>query len=71
MPILAACAVMLVTGQQPATWSIHGRAGDRGARGLSGELRGVCHVDDLGGRFEAPQLAGADFINQWGDRIFG
>ena len=28
----------------------------------------ICHVADLGGRNEAPQLAGSNFIGQWGDR---
>jgi alcohol dehydrogenase (cytochrome c) len=28
----------------------------------------ICHVADLGGRNEAPQLAGSNFMNQWGDR---
>src|ERR1700691_4889690 len=28
----------------------------------------ICHVADLGGRNEAPQLAGSNFIGEWGDR---
>jgi alcohol dehydrogenase (cytochrome c) len=28
----------------------------------------ICHVADLGGRNEAPQLAGSNFISQWGQR---
>jgi alcohol dehydrogenase (cytochrome c) len=31
----------------------------------------ICHVADLGGRNEAPQLAGSNFIGQWGDRTAG
>src|SRR4029450_13530295 len=27
-----------------------------------------CHLRDLQGSFEAPQLSGANFLNQWGDR---
>ena len=27
-----------------------------------------CHLPDLQGSFEAPQLSGANFLNQWGDR---
>src|SRR5262249_16450254 len=27
-----------------------------------------CHLADLQGSFEAPQLSGANFLNQWGDR---
>ncbi len=27
-----------------------------------------CHLRDLQGGFEAPQLAGANFLNQWGDK---
>src|SRR6202045_4056575 len=29
-----------------------------------------CHADDLNGR-EGPQLAGANFVAQWGDRTAG
>src|ERR1700735_1756629 len=28
----------------------------------------ICHVADLGGRNEAPQLAGGNFVGEWGDR---
>src|ERR1700683_5005545 len=28
----------------------------------------ICHVSDLGGRNEAPQLAGSNFVGEWGDR---
>jgi alcohol dehydrogenase (cytochrome c) len=28
----------------------------------------ICHVADLGGRNEAPQLAGSNFMTQWGGR---
>jgi PQQ-dependent dehydrogenase (methanol/ethanol family) len=28
----------------------------------------ICHVADLGGRNEAPQLAGSNFMGQWGER---
>jgi alcohol dehydrogenase (cytochrome c) len=31
----------------------------------------ICHVADLGGRNEAPQLAGSNFIGEWGDRTTG
>jgi alcohol dehydrogenase (cytochrome c) len=31
----------------------------------------ICHVPDLGGRNEAPQLAGSDFMSQWGERTAG
>src|ERR1700733_7641474 len=27
-----------------------------------------CHGTDLGGGFESPQLAGSNFMRQWGDR---
>src|SRR5262249_51833841 len=27
-----------------------------------------CHLRDLQGQFEAPQLAGANFLHQWGDK---
>jgi mono/diheme cytochrome c family protein len=28
----------------------------------------ICHVADLGGRNEAAQLAGSNFLGEWGDR---
>ena len=31
----------------------------------------ICHVADLGGRNEAPQLAGSNFMGQWGDKTAG
>jgi alcohol dehydrogenase (cytochrome c) len=30
-----------------------------------------CHASDLGGRNEAPQLAGSNFVNAWGTRTAG
>jgi alcohol dehydrogenase (cytochrome c) len=30
-----------------------------------------CHGTDLGGGFESPQLAGSNFMRQWGDRPIG
>ena len=30
-----------------------------------------CHLRDLTGTFEAPQLAGSNFLNQWGDKTIG
>src|SRR5580692_7334351 len=30
-----------------------------------------CHAADLGGRNEAPQLAGSNFLNAWGTRTSG
>ncbi|HEY6345230.1 MAG TPA: PQQ-binding-like beta-propeller repeat protein [Bryobacteraceae bacterium] len=31
----------------------------------------ACHGADLGGGFESPQLAGSNFMRQWGDRTIG
>jgi alcohol dehydrogenase (cytochrome c) len=30
-----------------------------------------CHGNDLGGGFESPQLAGSNFLREWGDRTAG
>ena len=31
----------------------------------------TCHAADLGGGFESPQLAGSNFLREWGDRTSG
>ncbi len=61
---------MLLTGQQPAAGPYTASQATAG-RAVYQANCASCHVDDLGGRFEAPQLAGPDFINQWGDRTAG
>jgi alcohol dehydrogenase (cytochrome c) len=74
LPILIASALVIVTGQQPGspvTTGPYTAAQAAAGRATYQERCASCHVDDLGGRFEAPQLAGSDFLNQWGDRTAG
>jgi len=70
VPILIACALFVATGQQPAPGPYTAAQAAAG-RATYQERCASCHLDDLGGRFEAPQLAGSDFMNQWGDRTAG
>jgi alcohol dehydrogenase (cytochrome c) len=71
---LGLCAMALVAGQQPGApvFSAQQAAAGRAAYEAS---CASCHVADLGGRNEAPQLAGTDFMNVWRtqgvDALFG
>ena len=72
---LGVCAIALVTGQQPAGVPVF-TADQAGAGRAAYEAScASCHVADLGGRNEAPQLAGSDFMNVWRthgvDALFG
>ena len=70
LPMMTACALFIATGQQAATgpYTVEQVAAGRTAYQ---EHCASCHLEDLGGRFEAPQLAGSDFKTQWGDRTAG
>ncbi len=61
------CAIALVSGQQPgpAPYTAEQAAAGRAAYQAN---CASCHVADLGGRNEAPQLAGGDFMNTWRNR---
>ena len=67
LPILIVCAFFIITAQQPAAGPYTAAQAASG-RATYQERCASCHLEDLGGRFEAPQLAGSDFMNQWGDR---
>ena len=67
LPVLIVCAFLIVTAQQPAAGPYTSAQAAAG-RASYQERCASCHLEDLGGRFEAPQLAGSDFMNQWGDR---
>src|SRR5579863_5666549 len=54
--------------QQPAAYTAAQAAA---RRSIYQSNCAICHVADLGGRNEAPQLAGSNFIGQWGDRTTG
>ncbi len=57
--------VVGVLAQQPAPYTAQQAAS---GRAIYQSNCAICHVADLGGRNEAPQLAGSNFMGQWGDR---
>ncbi len=66
---LAGSAIAIVAGQQsPVPRAVHGGAGRRQGAAVYQANCASCHVADLGGRNEAPQLAGGDFMNTWRNR---
>ena len=70
VPVMIACALFIATGQQPAPGPYTAAQAAAGRATYQGRCAS-CHLEDLGGRFEASQLAGSDFMNQWGDRTAG
>ena len=72
---LGICAIALVTGQQPAGAPVFSAEQAAAGRAAYDASCASCHVADLGGRNEAPQLAGSDFMNVWRtqgvDALFG
>src|SRR5262245_2897689 len=74
LPVLAslvgtgAIAVLVAQPAQPPSFTAAQAAAGRTAyeRSCSG-----CHRADLQGSFEAPQLSGSNFLNQWGDKTIG
>src|SRR3954470_9301936 len=66
---LAGSAIALVAGQQqPAAAPVYTAAQAAAGRVAYQANCASCHVADLGGRNEAPQLAGGDFMNTWRSR---
>jgi PQQ-dependent dehydrogenase (methanol/ethanol family) len=70
--LMAAVAVFglgiaLVAGQQPTTTVFTAQQAAAGRAAYEANCAS-CHVADLGGRNEAPQLAGGDFMNTWRSR---
>jgi alcohol dehydrogenase (cytochrome c) len=66
---VAGSAIALIAAQQPPS----GQAVYTNAQAAAGRAAyqancASCHVADLGGRNEAPQLAGGDFLNTWRSR---
>jgi alcohol dehydrogenase (cytochrome c) len=66
--LCAAGAVAIVSGQQPSAAPVF--TADQAAAGRAAYQANCasCHLPDLGGRNEAPPLAGANFMNTWGSR---
>lgn len=65
---LGGSAIVLVAGQQPTAVPIFTAAQATAGRAAYQASCASCHVADLGGRNEAPQLAGGDFIGTWRTR---
>ncbi len=65
---LAGSAIALAAGQQPAAPPVYSAEQAAAGRAAYQASCASCHVADLGGRNEAPQLAGGDFMNTWRNR---
>src|SRR5215217_7444408 len=65
---LSVCAIALVMAQQPTAAPVFNAAQAATGRAAYDANCASCHVADLGGRNEAPQLAGSDFMNVWRTR---
>jgi PQQ-dependent dehydrogenase (methanol/ethanol family) len=66
-PTLAALGVALAAGQQPPAAVFTAEQAAAGRAAYQTSCAG-CHMADLGGRNEAPQLAGNNFRSTWGNR---
>src|SRR5262245_16400889 len=68
MSMVAGLAIAMVSGQQPSAQAVY--TADQAAAGRTAyeSTCAGCHVADLGGRNESPQLAGGDFMNAWRTR---
>ena len=53
---------------QPARIGVHTATQAENGRAVYTRSCAICHRTDLQGNFEAPPLAGANFLNYWGDR---
>ena len=68
LTLLAGCGSAIVAGQTrtaPALYTAQQAAAGRVAYQAS---CASCHLADLGGRNEAPRLAGSNFMSAWGGR---
>ena len=65
------CGVMIVTAQQGTGVAPYTAAQAAAGRGSYQANCAGCHGPDLGGRNDAPQLAGAQFVGTWGGRTVG
>ena len=68
MIVLSGFAMAFVAGQQPSGPPVFTAEQAAAGRAAYQANCASCHVADLGGRNEAPQLAGADFMNSWRTR---
>src|ERR1041384_3184996 len=68
LPTTAACSLVVLLGQQPPPPGVFTAAQATAGRTAYQSSCASCHTDTLIGRNEAPQLAGANFMTQWGAR---
>jgi alcohol dehydrogenase (cytochrome c) len=68
MIVLSGLAIAFVAGQQPSGQPVFTAEQAAAGRAAYQANCAGCHVADLGGRNEAPQLAGGDFMNSWRTR---
>ena len=64
---IGAASVISLAGQQPPAASFTAEQAAAGRTTYQTSCSS-CHMTDLGGRNEAPQLAGGNFMNTWGSR---
>ncbi|HEY6361817.1 MAG TPA: c-type cytochrome, partial [Vicinamibacterales bacterium] len=64
----AAALGIVVTGQQPTETAVYTLEQANAGRAAYNTYCATCHRPDLGGQFEAPQLAGGNFMNTWRER---
>src|SRR5215472_3761185 len=69
MFVVAACGIAILFAQQRPSGPYTAAQATTG-RGVYQTSCASCHAADLSGR-EGPQLAGANFLSQWGDRTVG
>jgi alcohol dehydrogenase (cytochrome c) len=65
--MVAAAGYAIVSGQQPPA-AVYSAAQAAAGRMAYADSCASCHMTDLGGRNEAPPLAGANFMTTWGAR---
>jgi alcohol dehydrogenase (cytochrome c) len=68
MSLITGLAIALVAGQQPASAPVFSTQQAEAGRAAYETSCAGCHLPDLAGRNEAPQLAGGDFMNAWRTR---
>jgi alcohol dehydrogenase (cytochrome c) len=68
---VAVCGVMIVTAQQGTGVAPYTAAQTAAGRTSYQANCAGCHGPDLGGRNDAPQLAGPQFVGTWGGRTVG
>ena len=66
----AAMGIALLAGQ-PAQTAVFTAQQAAAGRAAYQTTCAACHMPDLGGRNEAPQLAGGNFMIAWGSRTTG